>query len=314
MSEPLQADQPRLATRTADAPSLYRGLSRAALDAEYNARATVPDIAPFLRAYAERSAHARANLPCTTHVAYGDHADETLDIFPASSRSPGPVFIYLHGGYWRLLSKDDSSFMAPGLTAAGVTVVAVNYSLAPAVTLDRIVDQCRRAIAWTCRHAAAHHGNPAAIIVAGSSAGGHLAAMALMDGWHTRYGVDPNAIQGAVLLSGIFDLTPLVHTDINEWMRMTEQDAQRNSPMLHLPARGPEIIVSHGGNETSEFKRQTKDFLAAWQARGMQGQYVDMPLTNHFDLPLTLDDSRSPLGHAVTALAHRLQEQSAGKG
>lgn len=314
MSDALHSDQPPLANRTADERTLYRGLNRAALDAEYNARATVPDIAPFLRAYAERSADARAKLPCTTNLAYGDHPDETLDIFPARSRSPGPVLIYLHGGYWRLLSKDDSSFMAPGLTAAGMTVVAVNYSLAPAVTLDRIVDQCRRAIAWTCRHAATYNGNPGTLIVAGSSAGGHLAAMALLDGWHTRYGVDQKAIQGAVLLSGMFDLTPLVHTHINEWMHMTEQDAQRNSPMLHLPARSPEIIVSHGGNETSEFKRQTTDFLAAWQARGMQGQYVDMPDTNHFDLPLTLDDSRNPLGHALSALAHRLQEKAAGKG
>jgi hypothetical protein len=46
----------------------------------------------------------------------------------------------------------------------------------------------------------------------------------------------------------------------------------------------------------------------------MQGQYVDMPDTNHFDLPLTLDDSRNPLGHALSALAHRLQEKAAGKG
>ena len=319
MSEPPPSglplsDRSPLPAGTADAPALYRGLSRAALDAGYNARATVPDIAPFMREYAERSAFARASLPCKADVAYGDHPDETLDLFPARDSSPGPVFIYLHGGYWRLLSKDDSSFMAPGLTAAGMTVVAVNYSLAPAVTLDRIVDQCRRAIAWACRHVAAYNGTPESIIVAGSSAGGHLAAMALLDGWHPRYGVDRNAIRGAVLLSGLFDLTPLVHTHINEWMRMTALDAQRNSPMLHLPAQGPEIIVSHGGSETGEFKRQSTDFLTAWQARGMPGQYVDMPDTNHFDLPLTLDDARSPLGDALCALAHRLRETSPGKG
>ena len=287
-------------------PALYRGLDRAALDTGYNARATVPDIGPFVRAYAGRSARARQTLACTTDIAYGDHPDETLDIFPTCGPSPGPVLIYLHGGYWRLLSKDDSSFMAPGLTAAGMTVVAVNYSLAPAVTLDRIVDQCRRAIAWVCHHAADHNGNPGRIIVAGSSAGAQLAAMALVEGWHAGYGVDPDAIRGAVLLSGLFDLTPLVHTHINEWMRMTAQDAQRNSPMLHLPARGPHIIVSHGGNETGEFKRQSADFLAAWQARGMAGQYVDMPGTNHFDLPLMLDDPRSALGKALSALAHRV--------
>jgi len=289
-----------------DGPALYRGLNHAALDRAYDARATVPDIEPFLRAYAERSARARLTLPCTTGVAYGDHEDETLDVFPGTGGSPGPVFVYLHGGYWRLLSKDDSSFMAPGLTAGGMTVVAVNYSLAPAVTLDRIVDQCRRAIAWVGRNAGSHHGDPGRIILAGSSAGGHLAAMALSEGWHARYGVDPDAIRGAVLLSGLFDLTPLVHTHINAWMRMTPEDARRNSPQMHLPAQGPDIIVSHGGNETDEFKRQSARFLAAWQARGLSGQYVAMPHANHFDLPLTLDDPQSALNQALAGLARRL--------
>ena len=289
-----------------DGPALFRGLNRAALDRAYDARSTVPDIEPFLRAYAERSAHARLILPCTTGVAYGDHEDETLDVFPGTGGSPGPVFVYLHGGYWRLLSKDDSSFMAPGLTAAGMTVVAVNYSLAPAVTLERIVDQCRRAIAWVGRNAGSHHGDPGRIILAGSSAGGHLAAMALSEGWHARYGVDPGAIRGAVLLSGLFDLTPLVHTHINAWMQMTPEDALRNSPLMHLPARGPEIIVSHGGNETDEFTRQSAQFLAAWQTRGFAGQHVEMPRANHFDLPLALDDPQSALNQALVGLAQRL--------
>lgn len=290
---------------SADA-ALYRGLDRAALDREYNARDTVPDIGPFVRAYAERSASARRTLPCTTGIAYGEHPDETLDVFPGRGTSPGPVFIYLHGGYWRLLSKDDSAFMAPGLTAIGMTVVAVNYSLAPAVTLDRIVDQCRRAIAWAGRNARNHHGDPGKIIVAGSSAGGHLAAMALTEGWQANYGVEQDAIRGAVLLSGLFDLTPLVHTHINAWMQMTPEDAQRNSPLLHLPRNGPDIIVSHGGSETSEFKRQTSQYLDAWRQRGLQGQYVDMPHTNHFDLPLALDDPESALQQALATLVRRL--------
>ena len=287
-------------------PALYRGLDRAALDRAYDARATVPDIGPFLRAYAQRSAHARKTLPCTTGIAYGEHEDETLDIVPGAGASPGPVLIYLHGGYWRLLSRDDSSFMAPGQTAAGLTVVAVNYSLAPAVTLDRIVDQCRRAVAWVSQNAGNHGGDPRRIILAGSSAGGHLAAMALVKGWHARYGVEADAIRGAVLLSGLFDLTPLVYTHINTWMRMTPEDALRNSPLMQLPARGPEIIVSHGGNETDEFKRQSSDFLAAWKAQGLPGQYVAMPHANHFDLPLALDDAQSALSQALARLVRRL--------
>ena len=270
-------------------------MDRATLDLQYNARATVPDIAPMLSDYASLSAQARATLPCALNVAYGPHPDETLDIFPAQGKQPGPVLIYLHGGYWRLLSKDDSSFMAPTLTRAGMTVVAVNYSLAPAVTLDHIVDQTRRAVAWVHQHIEQHHGDRQRLVIAGSSAGGHLAGMVLARGWQENYGMDSTAIAGAVLLSGLYDLTPLVDTHINDWMHLSLEAARRNSPIFALPDHRPPILVSYGSNETAEFKRQSRDYLAAWQTGSGQAEYVDMPGTNHFDLVLQLNRLDSPL-------------------
>ncbi len=270
-------------------------MDRATLDLQYNARATVPDIAPMLSDYASLSAQARATLPCALNVAYGPHPDETLDIFPAQGKQPGPVLIYLHGGYWRLLSKDDSSFMAPTLTRAGMTVVAVNYSLAPAVTLDHIVDQTRRAVAWVHQHIEQHHGDRQRLVIAGSSAGGHLAGMVLARGWQENYGMDSTAIAGAVLLSGLYDLSPLVDTHINDWMHLSLEAARRNSPIFALPDHRPPILVSYGSNETAEFKRQSRDYLAAWQTGSGQAEYVDMPGTNHFDLVLQLNRLDSPL-------------------
>ncbi|ARP83753.1 esterase [Bordetella genomosp. 8] len=286
--------------------TLYRDYDRAALDDQYNARATVPDFSVITRQYAEESARARATLPCMLDVAYGDHPDETLDIFPAAERArastgPAPVFVFLHGGYWRLLSKDDSSSMAPAFTRAGAMLVAVNYSLAPAVTLDHIVDQIRRAMAWLHRNVAAHGGDPARIHVGGSSAGGHLTGMLLTDDWQARYGVPADIVRGAAPLSGLFDMTPLVHTHINDWMRLTPEDAARNSPMLHLPARPCPVVASHGENETDEFKRQTRDYVDALRARGGDARYVATPGSNHFDIVLRLNDPDAPITRAIFA-------------
>ncbi|ANN73905.1 alpha/beta hydrolase [Bordetella bronchialis] len=279
--------------------TLYRDYDRAALDIQYNARATVPDFSAITRQYAEESRRARETLPCALDVAYGPHADETLDIFPAAGGGPAPVFVFVHGGYWRLLSKDDSSGMAPAFTRAGAMLVALNYSLAPAATLDRIVDQVRRAVAWLHGNVAAHGGDPARIHVGGSSAGGHLAGMLLADDWQARYGVPADVIRGAAPLSGLFDLTPLVHTHINEWMRLTPEAAARNSPMLHLPASPPPVVASHGGNETDEFKRQTRDYVQALRARGGDARYVAMPDSNHFDIVLRLNDPDAPITRAI---------------
>jgi len=280
---------------------LYREYDRAALDVQYNARATVPDIHPILKRYADDSRMARETLRCELDVAYGEHPDETLDIFlPDRIDGRAPVLLFIHGGYWRLLSKSDSSGMAPLFTRAGAIVVAVNYSLAPAVTLDRIVDQNRRALAWVHRHIGRLGGDPARLHACGSSAGGHLVGALLAEGWHAAYGVPKQVLRGAAPMSGLFDLRPLVHTHINEWMRMSPADAERNSPQLHLPQHGGcPLLVTYGESETDEFKRQSQDFLAAWRAAGFAGEYVAMPGSNHFDLVLSLNDPAAPYTRAL---------------
>lgn len=278
--------------------NLYRNYKQAELDVQYDARGTVQDIYPILQQYAQGSAAARQALPCLLDVAYGEHPDEKMDIFPASASS-APVFVFIHGGYWRLLSKAESSFMAPAFTQAGATVVAVNYSLAPAVTLDHIVDQVRRALAWVYRHIGEFGADPRRIHVCGSSAGAHLVGMLLAEGWHHGYGVPQDVVCGAVPVSGLFDLEPIVHTHVNGWMHLSADDALRNSPMAHLPDTGCPLIVSYGETETAEFKRQSDDYLHAWQSRGFNGTYVPMPGTNHFDIVLQLNNPVSPLTQAV---------------
>jgi len=106
-------------------------------------------------------------------------------------------------------------------------------------------------------------------------------------------------VAGAAPLSGLYDLRPLVHTHINEWMRMTAADAERNSPALLPPGAGCPLLASYGGTETDEFKRQTDDYLRAWRARGLPARHVPMPHTNHYDIVLTLNDPASPLTQAI---------------
>ena len=159
------------------------GYTLAEVDRQYNARASVPDCLPFLKEYADYSVLARQQVEGELSVSYGKHPDETLDIFPAQAAG-APVYLFIHGGYWKALSKDDSSFMAPAFHAAGATVVAVNYSLAPGAALQTIVDQCRAALAWVYRNIHCYNGDAARIHISGSSAGGHLVGMLLARGWH----------------------------------------------------------------------------------------------------------------------------------
>ena len=281
-------------------PLAYRYYDAESLDRQYNARATVADITPFLEAYRERTAAARASLPCHLGQPYGVTPAERLDVFPAAAAArPSPVFVYLHGGYWRLLDAADSGFMAPAFTAAGICVVAVNYALAPDVSLDEIVRQCRAAIAWVFGHIGEFGGDPRRVHVGGSSAGAHLAAMLIAPGWQAQFDLPADVIAGATLLSGLYDLEPMRMTYVNEWVRLDAAAAHRNSPMFHLPARPLPLVFSYAPNETDEFKRQTEAYLAACRAVGCGGEFVTMPGTNHFDLPLAAADPATALTAAI---------------
>ena len=210
-------------------------------------------------------------------------------MYPAG---PGaPVFVFIHGGYWRALDAADSGFMAAAMAQAGVCTVAVNYTLAPLVSLDEIVRQCRAALDWVHRHIAQHGGDPARIHVGGSSAGAHLAAMLAIPPEHR--------VQSLTLLSGLYDLTRIPETHVNAWMLLDAAGARRNSPLWQLPAAGTRIVGSYAPSDTVEFQRQSEVYFAACHAAGCAVTLVPAPGTNHFDLPFALADAASPLSRAV---------------
>jgi arylformamidase len=274
---------------------VYRYYDQAELERQLNARATVPDITPILAQYASESGRMRSRLPCRLSVSYGASEPERL----AATGEPSPIFVFIHGGYWRLLDSSDSCFMAEHLTQSGACVVAVNYALAPSVTLGEITRQCRAAVAWVNAHAREFGGDPARIHVCGSSAGGHLAAMMLVPGWEADFDVPSNLVAGATLLSGLYDLEPVRLGHPNEWLNLSKADVAELSPLLHLPERAVPLVVSYAPSETAEFKRQSETYMAAAVARGCPARFVAMPATSHYDIVFGLAKRESPLANAV---------------
>lgn len=267
------------------------------LDRQYNARASVPDCLPYLQEYADYSAQARRQVAGELGVPYGSHADETLDIFPAAG--PAPVYLFIHGGYWRALSKDDSAFMAPAFVRQGVTVVAVNYSLSPGASLPLIVDQCRRALAWVHHNIDRYGGDPERIHVSGSSAGGHLAGMLLAPGWQGALGLPDGVIHSASPISGLFDLRPLVRTHVNAWVRMDGRVARTLSPVFHLPSAACPLLLAWGEHETDEFKRQSDLYAQAWTAHGYPLRTLEVEGVNHFNILMQLRHAESALSRSI---------------
>ena len=255
-----------------------------------------------LDVYRDRSAAVYASLPHRRDLCYDAVSGQCLDLFPAPGPGLKPAFVFIHGGYWRMLSKNESVYMAPAFTALGISLVAPDYALAPATSLEEIVRQVRASIAWLVRHGAEHGIDPARIFVGGHSAGGHLTAALVASGWREAFGLPEDVIKGAMPVSGVFDLEPISRSFVNEWMGLDLARAEALSPIHHLPAAPCRMVVAWGGDETSGFHDQSHAWLAAWRGAGFAAAELVMPGRHHFDIVLDWCDPDSAMTRACAAM------------
>ncbi|MDT7836260.1 alpha/beta hydrolase [Aquabacterium sp. OR-4] len=282
-------------------------------EAQYNNRARVPEAPALLAAWAAASAQARRGLRGQLDLRYGDGPADTVDVFvppaPAGPGAPGaPVLVFIHGGYWRALGKADHSFVAPAFVRAGAVVVVPDYALCPAVGIEHIALQMARALAWVWRHAADWGGDPSRIVVAGHSAGGHLAAMLLACRWPDLAGDLPRRLlRGALALSGLFDLEPIRCTPfLQADLQLTPAAVRRLSPAFFpRPQHNGPLAALVGADESEEFLRQNQLIRDQWGPSAVPVCQV-VPGCNHFSVLGDLADAAGLAhGHALFLLGLR---------
>ena len=220
---------------------------------QYNARASIPDHPQIFQRWADVSATTRRTDACTLDVKYGTATAEQLDFFPCGA-AQAPLLVFIHGGWWRSLDKSDFSFIAPALTAAGIDVAFTNYTLAPTATIEQITLQQIQAVAWLYRHAADFGFDPHRIVLAGHSAGAHLAAMLMTTLW-PQVGADlpVDLVKGGILLSGLYDLAPVMHAEfVNGDLGLTPARCCALSPSGLPQSHSTPFFTAVGGHESDE--------------------------------------------------------------
>ena len=275
---------------------------REVLDRDYGARASVtPEVfEAAMRCYRGRSEEMRSHA---THldVVYDEQSGQTIDIY-GTSGGLRPVFVFIHGGYWRMLSKNDSAFMAAMLAKNGIATAVVDYKLAPEASLDEIVREVRAAIGFLWKNGRAFGVDPDRIYVGGSSAGGHLTGAVLSGGWHDASGVPENVIKGALPISGLFHLAPISRSFVQDWIKLDEAAVERLSPTANLPRVGCPIIVAYADGEPDGFRRQSAEYDRLWREAGFVSELLVIPDRNHFDVLLDLASADAALSKALVRL------------
>lgn len=244
----------------------------AALNTEYMPSQRLPNAEAYWRAWSAQSAAVRGQL-APLELAYGPGPRERLDLFePAQARG---TLLFIHGGYWLSFYKEDFSYLAPPLLGAGLRVAVVSYDLAPAVSLREIVGQVRRAVSVVGQRCGP-------LLVAGHSAGGHLAAMVHCTDWAAE-GLTAPQLRGGIGISGLYDLEPLRRTELQPDLRLSAAEAQALSPVHHRPTTDAPFVVALGELESEAFFWQSAQLARVWP--GVAAAPHALPQRHHFDAP-----------------------------
>lgn len=268
-------------------------------EAEYNNRARVPEHPEIMAGWAQAAAQAREALPGPRDLSYGERPRNLIDGFvPPKREETAAVVMFIHGGYWQFLDKSSFSHLARGLFEHGIATYVPSYTLCPQARVGDIIEEMRRAVETVYRRAGRR------VVVAGHSAGGHLAGALLATDWSARAGDLPaGLVPAAYSISGLFDLAPLIETSINKALGLDAAEARAASP-VHWPApKGLVLDAVVGGAESAEFHRQSAELAQVWGRAGVATRYESAPNANHFDVIAPMADPESAMTARLVSLA-----------
>jgi acetyl esterase/lipase len=212
------------------------------------------------------------------NIAYGDAGRwNLLDLYRHRGHpAGGPVLVYLHGGAFRSGSKRRKARpLLYRLASHGWVCVSANYRLGPAARFpDHLVD-AKKVLAWVRDHGREYGADPAVVVVAGSSAGGHLAATAALTAndpaFQPGFEQADTSVAAAVCLYGYYG---------------SLDGRASSSPLAYVRADAPPFLLAHGDRDTIVLVEDARRFVQELrQSSTNPVVYAELPGAQHvFDL------------------------------
>lgn len=222
-------------------------------------------------------------------AAYGPAPRQRLDLWrAAAAHGPQPVLIFFYGGGWSAGERRHYGFAARAFASLGFTVVVPDYRLVPAIHFPAFVEDGAAALRWVADHAAGHGGDTARILLAGYSAGAHIAALVALDpGYGQAAGIDPRTIRGVAGLAGPYDFLPFdVPASIAAFARAP--DPRLTQPIHFARRDAPPLWLATGTADTVVRPRNSQALVAALQAAGASAIYRDYAGLDHAEIVMAL--------------------------
>lgn len=219
------------------------------------------------------------NFSVTSELTYttGAHGPLKADVYIPVGSGPFPGIVFIHGGGWTHGDRHQMISLIKALAENGFVGFTIDYDLGKGTFPDSL-HQSRNAVRFFREHAAEFHLDPSRIAVAGSSAGGELAALvALSQG-------DPDSrVQAAIILNGALDLTAApdpkspepnaVETYLGGPCAALKEACKAASPLYQIHAGAPPFYVGHGTMDQSVPFQQAVAFTNALKSANVPVEF-----------------------------------------
>lgn len=230
-----------------------------------------------------------------------DGRELRLDLYRPAGVRPFGLIVWVHGGAWRAGSRTDVDLI--GMTTHAWAIASVDYRLSTVAKFPAQVHDIKAALRFLRGHAA-DYGYPASrFIIAGSSAGGHLAALVGVTNGHRELeGAEggelksSSDVQAIVDLYGASDLTtilaqstphgldvrqPALELLLGAQPQAVPELARLASPVFHVDASDPPLLLLHGDQDPQMPINQAHELQGAYEKLGLPVQFTVMHGSGH---------------------------------
>lgn len=239
-----------------------------------------------------------------------DAEKHKLDIYRRAGASNRPVVVFIHGGAWVRGDRKQYPFLGNRFAKEGAVVVIPSYRLAPKHRFPAQAEDAAAALAWVVRNIAQYGGDPNRIVLAGHSAGGHLAALLVTNPKYlSAHGLKPDAVKHVAALSGVYDLTGLEGRSQGRVFSQDEPSLIDASPVKHVRRDTPPFHITYCQWDYAILPQQARGLHAALQNAGARTELIYVPAENHISEMTALVKPADPTAALVVRLVRSLENQ-----
>jgi acetyl esterase/lipase len=199
--------------------------------------------------------------------------------------------MFIHGGAWK--HGDRKNFELGWLPSLGYAIASIEYRMSNEAVFPAQIHDCKGALRWLRAHQEVHGYDASKVVVAGHSAGGHLATLmgtsvgiGELEGTTAGHPDQSSAVQGVIDYFGPMDFVQraknqpqmtddpkgIVYQLLGKPVTGNENLARLASPVTHAGAGDPPIIIFHGDADRQVLPEQSLLLFELWQANYYERQ------------------------------------------